>query len=67
MLQDEEASVQAPQVQLVLHVIVDDLPTPHDVLEISKHQIKARRHWEVKDETTVWTHHTAGKAPVALP
>lgn len=36
VLQDEEPGVQAPQVELVLHVIVYDLPAAHHVLETNK-------------------------------
>lgn len=41
VLQDEEPGIQAPQVELVLHVIVYDLPTAHHVLETNKHEVTA--------------------------
>lgn len=44
VLQDEEPGIQAPQVELILHVIVYDLPTPHYVLETSKHRVRAGQH-----------------------
>lgn len=37
VLKDEEPCVQAPEVELVLHVIVYDLSTPHNVLERDEH------------------------------
>ena len=44
VLKDKEPRVQAPEVELVLRVVVYDLPTPDHVLEMNEHLgIKARR------------------------
>ena len=37
VLEDKQPGVQAPEVELILDVIVDDLPTPDHVLERKEH------------------------------
>lgn len=68
VLKDEEPGIQAPQVELVLHVIVYDLPTPHYVLETNKHRVG--KGWvplgEAKDESPQRTALPTGKAFVPL-
>lgn len=41
VLENEESCIQAPQVELILHVIVYDLPSSHYVLTTDKHGINA--------------------------
>lgn len=56
VLEDKEPGIQAPQVELVLHVTVYDLPTPYYVLKTNKGRVGAVESSEMQ-RTSVQSSH----------